>query len=67
MTRPTVRKLRRVSSLITLELQMVTTAHFMHDVYGPFDEPVQLRAPRSGTQALERRAPESPPLGTVAR
>lgn len=33
-------------SLRTLDLQMVTTAHFMHDVYGPFNEPLQLRPPR---------------------
>lgn len=32
-------------SLRTLELQMVTTAHFMHDVYGPFNEAQQLRPP----------------------
>jgi hypothetical protein len=30
----------------TLELWMVTTSHFMHDVYGPFDQPVRLRPPR---------------------
>jgi hypothetical protein len=33
-------------TLRTLDLRMVTTAHFMHDVYGPFNQPVQLRAPR---------------------
>jgi hypothetical protein len=32
-------------SLRTLDLQMVTTAHFMHDVYGPFNEPLRLRPP----------------------
>ena len=32
-------------SLRTLELHMVTTAHFMHDVYGPFNEPLRLRPP----------------------
>jgi hypothetical protein len=30
----------------TLELWMVTTSHFMHDVYGPFDRPLRLRPPR---------------------
>jgi hypothetical protein len=32
-------------SLRTLELRMTTTAHFMHDVYGPFDAPIELHAP----------------------
>jgi len=32
-------------SLRTLDLHMVTTAHFMHDVYGPFNQPLQLRPP----------------------
>jgi len=32
-------------SLRTLDLEMVTTAHFMHDVYGPFNKPLQLRPP----------------------
>jgi hypothetical protein len=29
----------------TLELDMVAASHFMHDVYGPFDAPVQLEPP----------------------
>jgi len=29
----------------TLELDMITAAHFMHDVYGPFDAPVRLTPP----------------------
>jgi hypothetical protein len=33
-------------SLRTLDLHMVTTAHFMHDVYGPFNQPLQLSPPR---------------------
>jgi hypothetical protein len=30
----------------TLELRMVATAHFMHHVYGPFNEPLRLEPPR---------------------
>jgi len=30
----------------TLELRMITTAHFMHDVYGPFDGPLSIHPPR---------------------
>ena len=33
-------------TLRTLDLRMVTTAHFMHDVYGPFNQALQLRPPR---------------------
>jgi hypothetical protein len=29
----------------TLRLQMITAAHFMHDVYGPFNSPLQLVPP----------------------
>jgi hypothetical protein len=29
----------------TLTLQMITTAHFMHHVYGPFDKPIRLHPP----------------------
>jgi hypothetical protein len=32
-------------TLRTLDLRMVTTAHFMHDVYGPFNAPVKIRPP----------------------
>jgi len=32
-------------TLHTLELSMFTTAHFMHDVYGGFDEPAGIRPP----------------------
>jgi hypothetical protein len=30
----------------TLELRMTAAAHFMHDVYGPFDAPVEVEPPR---------------------
>jgi hypothetical protein len=30
----------------TLELRMTAAAHFMHDVYGPFDAPVAVEPPR---------------------
>jgi hypothetical protein len=33
-------------TLRTLDLRMITTAHFMHDVYGPFNQPFRLRPPR---------------------
>jgi hypothetical protein len=33
-------------TLRTLDLRMVTAAHFMHDVYGPFNQPLRLRPPR---------------------
>jgi hypothetical protein len=33
-------------TLRTLELHMVTTAHFMHEVYGAFDAAPEIRAPR---------------------
>jgi hypothetical protein len=33
-------------TLRTLELRMVATAHFMHHVYGPFNEPLTLEPPR---------------------
>jgi hypothetical protein len=29
----------------TLALDMIAASHFMHDVYGPFDAPIQLRPP----------------------
>jgi hypothetical protein len=29
----------------TLELDMTAVSHFMHDVYGPFDAPIELQAP----------------------
>jgi hypothetical protein len=29
----------------TLELEMTAASHFMHDVYGPFDAPIELQAP----------------------
>jgi hypothetical protein len=32
-------------TLRTLELRMVATAHFMHHVYGPFNEPLKLEPP----------------------
>ena len=32
-------------TLRTLDLHMVTTAHFMHDVYGPFNAPLKIRPP----------------------
>jgi hypothetical protein len=34
------------TTLRTLDLRMATTAHFMHHVYGPFNQPLQLRPPR---------------------
>lgn len=34
------------SSYETIELRMVTTAHFMHDVNGPFDAPLRIAPPR---------------------
>jgi hypothetical protein len=33
------------SNYETLRLQMITTAHFMHDVNGPFDEPLRITPP----------------------
>jgi hypothetical protein len=33
-------------TLRTLDLRMVTTGHFMHDVYGNFNQPLQLGPPR---------------------
>jgi hypothetical protein len=33
------------ATLRTLELRMVTTAHFMHELYGPFNAPLQIRPP----------------------
>jgi hypothetical protein len=33
-------------TLRTLDLRMVTTAHFMHEVYGSFDAAPEIRAPR---------------------
>jgi hypothetical protein len=33
------------ATMRTLDLHMVTTAHFMHDVYGPFNTSVRLRPP----------------------
>lgn len=33
-------------TLRTLDLRMVTAAHFMHDIYGPFNQPLRLRPPR---------------------
>ena len=33
-------------TLRTLELQMLTTAHFMHHVYRAFNEPLRLVPPR---------------------
>jgi hypothetical protein len=33
-------------TLRTLDLRMVTAAHFMHDVYGPFNQPLRLGPPR---------------------
>jgi len=32
-------------SFRTLELRMIAAAHFMHDVYGPFDAPVRIAPP----------------------
>lgn len=29
----------------TLDLHMIAASHFMHDVYGPFDAPIELHAP----------------------
>jgi hypothetical protein len=34
------------ATLRTLELRMVTTAHFMREIYGPFNEPLRIRPPR---------------------
>lgn len=33
-------------TLRTLDLRMTATAHFMHDVFGPFNEPFELRPPQ---------------------
>ena len=33
-------------TLRTLDLRMVTTAHFMHEIYGSFDAAPEIRAPR---------------------
>jgi hypothetical protein len=33
------------STLRTLDLRMTTTAHFMHDVYGPFNSRLRLEPP----------------------
>ena len=35
------------ATLRTLELHMVTTAHFMREIYGPFDEPLRIPPPRA--------------------
>jgi hypothetical protein len=35
-------------TLRTLELHMITTAHFMHEVYGAFNAAPEIRAPRHG-------------------
>jgi hypothetical protein len=35
-------------TLRTLDLRMVTTAHFMHQVYGAFDATPAIRMPRRG-------------------
>lgn len=32
-------------TLRTLDLRMITTAHFMHERYGPFDAPLEIRPP----------------------
>jgi hypothetical protein len=32
-------------TLRTLDLRMITTAHFMHEVYGQFDAVPEIRAP----------------------
>ncbi len=34
------------ATLRTLDLRMVTTSHFMHDVYGPFNRPLSIRPPQ---------------------
>jgi hypothetical protein len=34
------------ATLRTLDLRMVATAHFMHELYGPFNEPLRIRPPR---------------------
>ena len=47
-------------TLRTLDLRMVTAAHFMHDVYGPFNQPLPLRPPRSASG----RSTHPPPKGT---
>jgi hypothetical protein len=33
------------ASYRTLELEMITASHFMHDLYGPFDAPIKLSPP----------------------
>jgi hypothetical protein len=33
-------------TLHTLDLHMITTAHFMHERYGPFDAPIAITPPR---------------------
>jgi hypothetical protein len=35
------------ATLRTLELRMVTTAHFMHELYGPFNRPLRIHPPPS--------------------
>jgi hypothetical protein len=37
------------STMRTLELRMTAQAHFMHQVYGPFDTPVRIAPPSRGT------------------
>jgi hypothetical protein len=37
------------STMRTLELRMTAQAHFMHEVYGPFDAPVQIAPPAGRT------------------
>jgi hypothetical protein len=37
------------STMRTLELRMTAQAHFMHQVYGPFDAPVRIAPPARGT------------------
>ena len=32
-------------TLHTLDLHMITTAHFMHDTYTSFDAPIEIRPP----------------------
>ena len=33
------------ATMHTLELHMTATAHFMHEVYGPFDSPLRIVPP----------------------
>jgi hypothetical protein len=41
----------------TLDLRMISTAHFMHDVYGPFDARLSIEPPMGPQGRKKRLAP----------